>query len=68
MSRIIIKFIFITATAILSTAFFFSKPSIHFDNTEYDFGEVPEDSVQTCEFVFHNKGKGTLVIEKVEGG
>ena len=40
---------FVVLAAILfSTAFFFGKPSIEFDRLEHDFGEVPEDSEQSC--------------------
>ena len=63
----VIKFS-IAAACLLFTAFFFGKPSIHFESLEHDFGEVPQNSEQTCEFLFYNKGKGTLVIEQVEAG
>jgi hypothetical protein len=61
-------FIAIVAAGIMSTAFFFGRPSIHFEKLEHDFGDVPENSEQTCVFIFYNKGKGTLVIEQVEAG
>ena len=59
----------VVLTAILfSTAFFFGKPSIQFDRLEHDFGEVQENSEQSCEFVFRNTGSATLVIERVSAG
>jgi len=61
-------FILIAATFLASTAFIFSRSSIHFERVEYDFGRVAENTVQRCEFVFHNRGSGTLVIEHVSAG
>jgi hypothetical protein len=61
-------FIPVIGALVFSTAFFFSRPSIHFDRMEHDFGVVPEHSEQHCEFVFHNKGSGTLIIERVSAG
>lgn len=49
-------------------AFFESSPSIVFDAHEYDFGPVPENSVQSCVFIFRNKGAKLLVIDKVGAG
>lgn len=58
----------ILATVLFSTAFIFGKPSIEFDRLEHDFGKVPEDSEQSCEFVFRNTGSAKLIIERVSAG
>ena len=58
----------VLAGALLSTAFFLGKPSIQFDRLEHDFGEVPENSEQSCRFSFHNAGSATLIIERVGSG
>lgn len=67
--RPVLKAFFVSLIATLfATGFLFSKPAIHFDAVEHDFGKVPENSIQRYEFVFRNKGTGTLIIEKVSAG
>jgi len=36
-----------------------------FENTRYDFGELPVGSPAHCEFKFRNAGKATLVLNSV---
>ena len=43
-------------------------PSIRFEKTEIDFGQVPPDSVLHYTFVFQNTGTDTLSILKVRPG
>lgn len=45
-----------------------NAPKIEFDKVSYDFGDMKEGSVASCEFLFTNKGKDDLIIRKVKGG
>ena len=43
------------------------NPSIKFDNTVYDFGQIDPGSYSNAVFKFSNAGNGTLKIDKTKG-
>jgi len=45
-----------------------AKSSIIFDKIEYDFGKIRKDSTVKHTFNFENKGKSTLIIERIKAG
>lgn len=44
------------------------RPVAHFKETTHDFGKVQKSSTVTHTFYFTNKGKSTLVIERIKAG
>jgi hypothetical protein len=44
-----------------------AAPTISFETTEHDFGEVGPASKNNCEFKFQNTGTGVLKVEKTWG-
>jgi hypothetical protein len=44
------------------------KPVASFKETTHDFGEVKVNSTVTHTFTFTNRGKSTLIIERVKAG
>lgn len=44
------------------------KPKIFFDKTAFDFGKIQKKTTVTHTFTFKNKGKATLIIDRVMRG
>ncbi len=43
-----------------------NAPSIVFDNSEYDFGVIPQHTTIEHDFTFKNEGRSNLVIRKIK--
>lgn len=44
----------------------FAQPSIYFDNTSHDFGEVKEGELLEYTFKYMNRGTDALIINSVK--
>jgi len=53
---------------VVTSVFAEKLPKIVFDKTSIDIGEVKIDEKKSFEFTFTNKGKGKLVITRVDTG
>lgn len=59
-------FLIIMFTAI--SAFSVEKPVISFEKTIFNFGKVQQNSTVNYTFIFKNKGKAALIIDRVMRG
>ena len=60
------KYLLCATFFILTTVIFCeAKPVIVFEQMVYDFGKVDQESILRHTFIFKNKGKDTLIIDRV---
>ncbi|HPS87579.1 MAG TPA: DUF1573 domain-containing protein [Spirochaetota bacterium] len=59
---------FIIFFLLLPVIFCDAGPVIVFEEMVYNFGKVNQESILKHTFIFKNKGKDTLIIERVKAG
>ena len=60
--------LFMLCFVILSAISCDGKSSISFDKIEHDFGKIRKNTVVKHTFHFENKGKSTLIIDRIKAG
>lgn len=65
--RVIMKFLFLPLLVALGNVIpAFTQPTMDFDQTTFDFGEITEGDIASHEFIFTNTGNQPLVLSSVK--